>query len=383
MLRVGGSAFFPAMLAAIDGARDHILLEMYLARPGSVLDRFLAALCRAAERGVAVYVLFDDLGAREVDDESRARLIGAGVRLRFYNPLALGRGRLNLHRNHRKLLLVDGHTAFIGGAGLVDDFDPGVAGVRAWHDLMIELKGPCAQDWQELFADVWASTGGERLEVATRAPAAAGDAAGRVSATRGAIRPEFKRALLAGVRRARRRVWLATAYFAPPRRLRRFLVRAARRGVDVRLLLPGPHADHPAVWYAGRRFYAPLLKRGVRIFEYQPSFLHAKYSLCDDWSSVGSANLDHWTLHWNLEANQEFDDGGLAAEMAALFEADCAQAREITWARWRKRSWWERLWEALWGWVDTWVARRAYRLAVRAALEREREGADATRWGRQ
>jgi phosphatidylserine/phosphatidylglycerophosphate/cardiolipin synthase-like enzyme len=163
--------------------------------------------------------------------------------------------------------------------------------------------------------------------------------------------------LLNHIRSAERTVWLATAYFIPAWRIRRALRNAARRGVDVRLLLPGPHTDHPAIRHAGRRFYGRLLANGVRIFEYQPRFLHSKVFLCDHWVSIGSSNLDRWNLRWNLEANQEIDDSAFAGQVRAMFEADFRESIECRYAQWRKRPWSARARERLWGRVDLWLHR--------------------------
>jgi cardiolipin synthase len=156
------------------------------------------------------------------------------------------------------------------------------------------------------------------------------------------------------VRNAEQRVWLATAYFVPSRKLLRALRRAVRQGADVRLLLPGPHTDHPAIRHAGRRFYTRLLRHGVRIFEYQPRFLHTKTLLCDRWVSLGSSNFDRWNLRWNLEANQEVDDQRFADAVAVMFETDFSECIEIDLRRWRRR-WFGRLREQLWGKVDMWL----------------------------
>ncbi|RMD77934.1 MAG: phosphatidylserine/phosphatidylglycerophosphate/cardiolipin synthase family protein, partial [Gammaproteobacteria bacterium] len=185
----------------------------------------------------------------------------------------------------------------------------------------------------------------------------AGRQRGRVVGSWGLWDPVLRRSVQRRIRGARERVWLATAYFVPTWRLRRALGRAAARGLDVRLLLPGPITDHPAVRHAGRRYYHGLLRRGVRIFEYQPRFLHAKALLCDGWASVGSANLDRWTIRWNLEANQEVEDPAFAAELEAAFLRDFAESAECRAADWPRRPWPARLLEAFWGWVAAWVLR--------------------------
>jgi len=135
----------------------------------------------------------------------------------------------------------------------------------------------------------------------------------------------------------------------------RALKQAAEQGADVRLLLPGRHTDHPAIRHAGRRFYSSLLRHGVRIFEYQPRFLHAKTLLCDQWVSIGSSNFDRWNLRWNLEANQEVDDLGFAGSVHAMFEVDLKVSVEIDKEKWKRRRWITRLREHLWGRVDMWL----------------------------
>jgi phosphatidylserine/phosphatidylglycerophosphate/cardiolipin synthase-like enzyme len=148
------------------------------------------------------------------------------------------------------------------------------------------------------------------------------------------------------------RVWIMSAYFVPSRRFRKALRRAGRRGVDVRLLLPGPRTDHPWVRQAARRFYAKMLRSGVRIFEYQPSMLHAKMILCDDWVSVGSSNLDRWSFRWNLEANQEIASAAVAERAAELFAKDFGSSRQINRRLWRQRARLDRLREQIAGALD-------------------------------
>jgi cardiolipin synthase A/B len=361
-LLIDGGAFFPAMLDAIAAARRQVLLEMYLVESGHVTDRFIAALETAVLRGVRVCLLLDDFGCRGLTAADRTRLQQAGAELVLYNPLRFGGElRRNLFRDHRKLLVVDNDCAFVGGVGLTDDFDPGGRPENHWHDVMVEIRGPLVADWQAVFGHNWVHW--SRTGTVTVEPPGAhiGNQAGKVCLSGSDTRAPIKRSLLARIGRARQRVWLATAYFVPSWKQRRRLARAARRGVDVRLLLPGPHTDHPAVRHAGRRFYASLLRAGVRIYEYQPRFQHAKVALIDDWVSIGSSNLDRWNLRWNLEANQEIDAPDFAAETQAMLEADFAVSEEMHYTAWRRRPWYDRLTERFWGAIDRWVDRHARR----------------------
>ena len=147
-------------------------------------------------------------------------------------------------------------------------------------------------------------------------------------------------------------MWFATAYFVPRWRIRRALKRAAKSGIDVRLLLPGPITDHPAVRYISHRLYGQLMKNGVRIFEYQPRFFHAKSVLCDDWVAIGSSNFDRWNLRWNLEANQEINDEVLARQVKEMFEQDFSNSLEFSYEQWRQRKWFKRLQQWLWKQVE-------------------------------
>lgn len=365
-LLVDGEHYFPAMLAAIGAARQVVLLEMYLFESGSVADRFSAALGNAAARGVRVHVLLDDFGARGLSPADRQRMHAAGVHLAFYNPLDYGKLRRNLWRDHRKLLVVDDEVAYTGGTGLTDEFAP--SHPQPWHDIMLAVRGPCVADWRSAFAQLWNRTrdGKQaplRPPMTTTSPSSrteSGPAFGRVTLNN-PLRMEIKRSLLKRLRTPQYRIWIATAYFIPSWKIRRALYQAARRGRDVRLLLPGPYTDHPSVRHAGRRYYGRLLAAGVRIFEYQPRFLHAKLLLCDTWVSIGSSNIDRWNLRWCLEANQEAQDIALADQVAAQFEADFAQSREILAGDWHHRAWYHRLQERFWGTIELWLERLSQR----------------------
>ncbi len=373
-LLVDGSVFFEKMLHAIEQAQQLVLLEFYLFESGTVATKFIDALGRAATRGVSVKLLLDAFGAIRVKPSDQRRLKEAGADLLFYNVLHHGKRLGNLLRDHRKLLIVDARQAFVGGAGITDAFE--ASGQRPWRETMLAIEGPVVADWVALFAATWSQAGGQNLVLPTPPPPPFADGQwGRVVASSGArVRNEITRSVIARIARAEHRVWLATAYFVPSRKLRRMLRRAALRGVDVRLLLPGPDTDHPSVRYAGRRFFAGLLANGVRIYEYQPRFMHAKVVLCDDWASVGSSNLDHWNLRWNLEANQEAHDARVARQMAVMFEDDFQHSVEIDHASWQRRRWGARVLERLWGVVDDWLKRLRHFESRASGAERNLRG---------
>jgi phosphatidylserine/phosphatidylglycerophosphate/cardiolipin synthase-like enzyme len=352
-LLVDGTSFFARMLEAVERATRFVWIEIYLFESGEVTGHVIEALTRAVQRGVEVRLLADDYGALRLTAADRERLRAGGVQLALYNPLRYHKWLANLFRDHRKLLIVDGEVAFVTGAGITDDFARPDDPARSWRENAVRITGPVLQDWQQLFLRVWTQHAAPPAEAPAEAAAVAGAGMlGRVVSSSRLREQEIRRSFLNRVQGAATRVWFATAYFVPSRNVLRVLQRAAGRGADVRLLLPGPYTDHPAVRHAGRRFYGRLLRHGVRIYEYQPRFLHAKSVLCDDWVSIGSANLDRWNLRWNLEANQEVDDAGFAAQVQAMFEHDFADSLEIRYPEWHRRGLRERLREHVWGRVD-------------------------------
>lgn len=357
-LLVEGEKFFPDMLEAIDSASSHVLMEMYIVESGTVVERFIDALLRAAARGIVVQLILDDYGSRGLLERHRKRLRDGGVQLVFYNPLRFdlfGKKLLNnLLRTHRKFLVVDGRSAYVGGTGLSDNF----VGEAAWRDCMLKITGPNAADWQSLFQDnMRRSCGTGEIPPASAEPYRDG-APGRLVYSSGGVRLQLKKILLNRIRHGKQHIWLASAYFIPSRKIRRALRRAAADGKDVRLLLPGPVTDHPAVRHASRRYYARLLRHGVRIFEYQHRFMHTKVVLIDDWCTVGSSNMDRWNFRWNLEANQEVEDPVLAGEVREMLLTDFAHSEEIDYRLWMQRSRSQRFKEWLWGTVDRWLAAR-------------------------
>jgi phosphatidylserine/phosphatidylglycerophosphate/cardiolipin synthase-like enzyme len=342
--------FFERMLQTIESATAYVLLEMYLVESGIIAGRFVEALGRAARRGVRVCVIFDGFGSLGLGAAYRRTLFEAGVELRTFNPIALRARLQNFLRDHRKLLLVDGNTAFTGGAGLTDEFAiPGPPG-QPWRDLMVEITGPVVADWQRAFDRTWRRSGAELgLAIPSGFPPLAEGADGRVSLSEARARSMLANGVVRRIEVARERAWIMSAYFVPSRRFRKALRRAARRGVDVRLLAPGPRTDHPWVRQAARRFYGKMLRSGVRIFEYQPRMLHAKMIISDDWVSIGSSNLDRWSFKWNLEANQEVQNAAFAGIAAAVFEGDCAQSEILSRRSWPQRAWIGRLQERIAG----------------------------------
>ncbi|MDH0895791.1 MULTISPECIES: phosphatidylserine/phosphatidylglycerophosphate/cardiolipin synthase family protein [unclassified Pseudomonas] len=359
-LMIDGPAFMPAMLADIAAAERHVLLELYLVEDGHCSAALVEALCAAAARGVRVLCLFDAFGCLRFGQAQRERLAEAGAQLRQYNPLRWRRGLRNLYRDHRKILVVDERCAYVGGTGATDEFWTPQAQDDHWHEVMVRMEGPLVAHWQLLFDHQWLACEGRSPWKPGHAPGLAhlppcppaGQGMGRVAYADSKQHLDIVQSLLCSIGHAKRRVWLATPYFLPSRKVRRFLMRAAARGVEVRLLLTSRNTDHPPVRFAGQRYYPRLLKAGVRIFEYQPRFLHLKLVLVDDWVSVGSCNFDHWNLRFNLEANLEAMDPQLTAAASESFLTDFELSREITLEDWHRRPLFKRVMQRLWGWLD-------------------------------
>lgn len=346
---VDGKQFYQSMLDSIADANSFIYLEMYLFESGSVANRFIDAFSAASRRGVKIYLLLDAFGSQGLSSHDRMRLKANHIALEFYNPFNSLRLKHNLFRDHRKLLLVDGLVAFTGGAGLTDEFDEVLHLQLYWHDAMIRIQGHCVADWQTLFEKNWRYSGGlleyprcsytDSIEYLSH---------GRVLENRFMLRSEVIRSFIKQARTATDYIWVATAYFVPSRKIRRMLCRMSRQGVDVRLLLPGSVSDHSWVRHIGRRYYDRLLRHGVRIFEYQPRFMHMKILLSDQWVSMGSSNIDRWNFKWNLEANQEVRDAAFADIVRRQFEHDFSDSHEIIYKQWSQRPLWVRLNIGMW-----------------------------------
>ncbi|MGE6606982.1 phospholipase D-like domain-containing protein [Halomonas sp. NPDC076908] len=354
------SRFLPAMFEAINAAQHYVLVELYLMESGELADQVSEVLINAVQRGVSVCLLLDGYGSMGLSNDDRQRLRQGGVQLRFFNPIGFHSLALNLSRDHRKIVVIDGVLAFTGGFGAVDEF------LNAWYEIALRIEGPVVADWEQLFRRLWSSrlTRNEKGDSSRgvlpeqREPQVhTSGVSGRAMSARGYRYQAIRHSLHDRVNHAGERVWLCTPYFVPTFALRRRLIRAARRGIDVRLLLPGDKHDHPGVRFAGQRFYQALLKAGVRIYEFQPTFIHAKFVLIDDWISIGSCNFDHWNLHWNLEANQEVIDPQLAAEVRQLFERNFAASQEVDAVAWAARPWGQRAREWIYGVLDAMVTR--------------------------
>ena len=370
----GGECLFPAMVGAIERARHEIWLATYIYDNTGSVSVLTQALANAARRGVRVNLVVDGFGSRSNLPELRGVLADSGVQLAVFRPLHRWWSWLQpgqLRRLHQKMCVVDGDVAFIGGINLLDDhFDQ----VHGWSedprlDFAVELRGPVVEPIEQATRALWirANLGrnfrremtalarsaqpvarARRMLRRLRMPKGAkpGEEAHDLPPVRAAFvmrdnlrqRRAIERSYIDAIRKARTRVDLVSPYFYPGRAFMRVLVAAARRGVEVRLLLQGK-VDYRIAALAARALYDVLLTNGVRVFEYTPAFLHAKVGLIDDeWATVGSSNIDPLSLLLNLEANVVIRDAEFNHALAAQFDSALAVSREIDPSQARLRS---------------------------------------------
>ncbi len=351
-LLVNASTFYPAIINAIHNAKTEVIIENYLTTSGNIFSQIINALLLAAKRNVKVYCLFDDFGSKGISRKDLSLLNTKNIHIQFYNRIKYQKHLNNLFRDHRKIYIMDRTQAFIGGAGLSDQFDCEKSG--AWHDIMLSIKGDVIADWVILFNNNWIKYNKTLLKPVARLNNTAPEnklltQQGQVIAFSTAHRHQLKKQLLNEINKSKKQLWLTTPYFIPSRKLRRSLVRAAQRGVDVKLLLPGKITDHPGVRIMGQRYYAQLLRHGVQIFEFTLHFSHAKVMLSEQWATTGSSNFDRWNFRWNLEANQAVTDLDFSKTLKQWFEQELKSCDEIIYQQWRNRSYWQRSKEWFWG----------------------------------
>jgi cardiolipin synthase A/B len=348
---VNGREIFPAMLEAIAAARETIGFETFIYWSGDIGERFVRALCERAQAGVRVHVLLDWVGSLRMDQQLVNRLQAAGVEvIRFHKPHWSNWGRMN-NRTHRKLLVIDGQLGFTGGVGIADQWGGDARNPQEWRDTHFRVRGPVVAQMQSVFLDNWMRATGEVLHGTAYFPElpVVGDQQAQMfsSSPSGGSESMHLMVLLA-LTAARTRIAVSASYFVPDPLTLRTLVAAARRGVHIRILLPGRHIDEALVRKASRAIWGTLLAAGVEIAEYQPTMFHMKSLLVDDrFVSVGSANLDDRSFLLNDEANLNVISPPLARQLSALFEKDWAQGKPVSLGDWRRRPGSEKLVE--WG----------------------------------
>ncbi|OFW05011.1 MAG: hypothetical protein A3I61_19060 [Acidobacteria bacterium RIFCSPLOWO2_02_FULL_68_18] len=342
-----GAQFYPAMRDAVQQAQGSVHLEAYIFQPGEAADMLIDAMVMRARAGVDVRLVLDSIGSAGLGRARTRRLREAGCRLYFYQPILWYRlHRLN-NRTHRELLIVDGRIAFTGGAGVADWWLKDEGGRPAWRDTMVRIEGPIAGALQGVFAENWLASSGEILTSPRDWPklGPAGSTEAMLVKSSPSDRATSSRVVFQMlVEGAVSEIDISTPYFLPDRALRRALARAARRGVRVRVVVPGALTDQRLVRLASRRMYGELLHAGVRIYEYRPGMTHVKVLLVDGtWVVIGTTNIDNRSFEHNDEVNVAFREAAVTTALRRDFEADLAESDEVTGERWRRRSRLEKL----------------------------------------
>lgn len=336
-----GDETFPAMLQAIQSAEKYICLETYILRDDRTGWEFGAALADKARHGVEVSLLFDGFGSFSLGADYREHLIGNGVRLAEYHPIMPWRKGFELNRrDHRKQLIVDGKIGYLGGINIADEYRT-QGSEPAWRDTHVEVRGPAVRRMLRLFLITWLRHGGAVFDwprYRHRTPECGTTPVRVLGNRRHRDRGAIKRAYLGAFAAARQKILITNSYFVPEREIRNALRAAARRGVRVSLLLAGK-SDVKLMQAASRHYYKQLLDDGLELYEWNKSTLHAKTAVVDDdWSTVGSYNLNWRSMFHNLECNLIIEDEKTASDLEEMFWNDVAQSAVIDHKFWVERD---------------------------------------------
>ena len=342
-----GDEIFPPMLAAIRGATSTITFETYIYWSGDIGREFTQALAERARSGVKVHVLLDWVGRAKMDDALLDTMRSAGVQIhKFHPPHWSHLGRLN-NRTHRKLLVVDGRIGFTGGVGIAPLWTGAAQDPEHWRDTHFRVEGPVVAQMQAVFLDNWIKVSGEVLHGAAYFPPLVATGSGLAqmfSSSPSGGSESMQLMYLLAITAASRSIDLSAAYFVPDELASNALVAAMKRGVKLRIVVPGPHIDSETVRSASRARWGPLLAAGALIAEYQPTMYHCKVMVVDGLLvSVGSTNFDNRSFRLNDEATLNILDTDFAAQQTRIFDDDLKRSRPVSLAAWRDRPWRERL----------------------------------------
>ena len=351
-LLVNGDEIFPAYLEAIREARETINLLTYAYWRGDIAGEVASCLCAKAREGVECNVLIDAVGGARMKRELVADMRDAGVTVHYFRPPKPYAVRRLQYRTHRKLLIVDGRLGFTGGVGIAEEWTGNAQDPDHWRDTHVRVRGPVVRGLQGAFAENWLEATGQVLAGEQYLPDLEPVEGGglmqvmRSSATVGDSNAEALYFLALAA--AKRTIELTSAYFVPRPAFTDALVEAAERGVEMRILVPGPHIDKEFVRTAGRASYDELLEAGIRIFEYQPTMLHAKALVVDGvWSAVGSVNFDNRSFQLHDEVTLCVQSEEFARLLHEVFERDLEHSQEIDRERWNRRDPRQRVSEAV------------------------------------
>ena len=360
VLRDGGETY-TAMLAALAAAQRTICFETYILAADRTGDRFKAALIERASTGVSVRIIYDVVGSFGLPESWIDEMRRAGCEVIDFNPIAPWRRRFRLsHRDHRKIIVVDDRVGFTGGLNIADDYAAIEDGGAGWHDMHCRVTGPIVHDLARMFRRTWLRCGGTGYPPpaaqAISAPGSGPDEGAPATGSRRAGGPfirlldntwrrqrkTVRRAYLHVIKAARRRVLIQNAYFLPDRGLRRALIKASARGVDVCVMVPG-HSDVRLIGWAALYVLRRLARRGVKIFLWRGVMMHAKTATVDAiWSTIGSYNFDAQSRFNNLEVTLEILDSGIGQTLVQHFERDMTNADPFDEQAWLRLPWWRK-----------------------------------------
>ena len=343
---INGAQIFPSMLEAIASARQTITFESYIYWSGDIGKKFADALSERAKAGIKVHVLLDWAGSQKMENSLLENLKAAGVQLeRFHEPHWYHLSRLN-NRTHRKLLVVDGKVGFTGGVGIAPLWEGNGEDENHWRDTHFRVEGPVVAQMQAVFVDNWTKASGAVLHGPAYFPplAKAGERRAHMFSSSPSGGAESMQLMyLMAITAADQSIDLASAYFVPNQMTRDAIVKALKRGVKVRIIVPGPFTDADTVSNASKSNWDELLDEGAKIYEYQPTMYHCKVMVVDGrMVSVGSTNFDQRSFSLNDEANLNVYDDAFARDQTRIFEQDLAKSREFTAAMWHSRPAWDR-----------------------------------------
>ena len=348
---VNGDQIFPEMLAAIRGAERTITFETYIYWSESIGKEFADALSERARAGIKVHVLLDWIGSVKMEQRYLDEMKHAGVSIeRYHEPHWSHLARLN-NRTHRKVLVIDGRVGFTGGVGIADQWRGDAQDPTQWRDTHFRVEGPVVAQMQAVFLDNWIKAQGKVLHDELYFPhlEPRGEMVAQMFSSSPSGGSESMQLMyMMAITSARSTIHLSSSYFVPDRLTTAALVTAAKRGVKIRIILPGEHIDTEIVRKASRAGWGDLLQAGVKIAEFAPTMYHCKVLVVDSLLvSVGSTNFDNRSFRINDEANLNVLDAGFAKQQVAIFETDWTLARPVTYEQWLHRPWQDKLLERL------------------------------------
>jgi cardiolipin synthase A/B len=336
-----GDDFLPSLLKDVRAARSTINILVFVWKDGRMSDQLLEALIERQRQGVAVRVLLDGYGGDD-DGELFDALVKAGGRVSSFRAPSLTSWMRVHRRNHRRSIVIDSQVGYVGGMGIADQWLGDAQDPEHWRDVMFRVTGPMAQRLQAAFVSPWVSASGEIVVQPLDEPRVEADGVERfIHHVNSPADDDQSMAyfFLLPIMAARQSIHLTTPYFIPDEPLKEALRQKAREGVDVRVIVPGTHTDHVLTRFTGQNSYETLLEAGVKIYEYQPTFIHAKMAIVDgQWSIIGSPNLNTRSRRLDEENAMAVLDRGLATQLEQRHAADLARSSEIELERWRRRS---------------------------------------------